>query len=389
MTEKLSALGKIRLVDLTDERAIYGVKLLADLGADAVRPIPPQGDPLAKRGPLDKQTGESLWYAFHASSRRLFQLSDSIESQRELQLLCERADLIVVNDGHPFESFLNLSKVRESNPSAVIVNCTSFGDTGPWKDYLAPDLVAGALGGSVAVTGDADTPPLKPFGDLNFAVSGAYVSVAALSALRHSRTTGQGQIVRVSVHECIASCLEHVFMWYLYNHVFRNARGRALERRGSLHWSNLYQVMQAKNGHIMVTPTPSLDNQLVWLIEEEAFEDLLDPKYQEPQSRGQWARRMMEVLRSWVATKDVESLFYAAQEHHAPFGWVHDVPQVAENPQLAGRNWWKSLDVAGRSIKSTGIPYIHSETPADPDDIVQLPMDSDSAIDAVGWCNRE
>ena len=40
------ALHGVRIVDLTDERAIYGAKLLADLGADVVRPEPPEGDPL-------------------------------------------------------------------------------------------------------------------------------------------------------------------------------------------------------------------------------------------------------------------------------------------------------------------------------------------------------
>ena len=45
-------LSGVRIIDLTDERGIYGAKLLADLGADVVRPEPPEGDPLRQRGPL-------------------------------------------------------------------------------------------------------------------------------------------------------------------------------------------------------------------------------------------------------------------------------------------------------------------------------------------------
>ena len=44
-------LAGVRIMDLTDETAIYGAKLLADLGADVVRPEPPDGDPLRHRGP--------------------------------------------------------------------------------------------------------------------------------------------------------------------------------------------------------------------------------------------------------------------------------------------------------------------------------------------------
>ena len=42
-------LSGVRVIDLTDERGIYGAKLLADLGADVVRPEPPEGDPLRQR----------------------------------------------------------------------------------------------------------------------------------------------------------------------------------------------------------------------------------------------------------------------------------------------------------------------------------------------------
>ena len=385
MAEETRALSKVRIVDLTDERAIYGVKLLADLGADTVRPVPQEGDPLAKRGPFDEATGKSLWYAFHASSRRFFLMSDSEQSERQLHRLCENADVVVANSGHPFESILDLDAIRENNKKSVVVDCTSFGREGPRKNYLAPDLVAGALGGSVAITGDVDTPPLKPFGDLNFTVSGAYVAIAALAGLRHARETGEGQIIRVPVHECIASCLEHVFMFYLFSNIFRNARGGALERRGSLHWTDLYEVMSAKNGHIMVTPTPSLDNQLVWLIEEDAFEDLLDPKYQEPGERGQWARRMMEVLRSWVAEKDVESLFFDAQAHHAPYGWVQSIPQVAKNPQLAARNWWSTTKIDGHDVKVTGAPYQMSDSQTSPRDLSDVPVSEHDVLEACGW----
>ena len=75
-------LSGVRVVDLTDERGIYG-KLLADLGADVVRPEPPEGDPLRQRGPMlqatnkdqQQQASASLWHAFFASNRHFFQVN--------------------------------------------------------------------------------------------------------------------------------------------------------------------------------------------------------------------------------------------------------------------------------------------------------------------------
>ena len=67
----VAALEQVRVLDLSDDRAIYAGKLLGDLGAQVLRLEPPDGDPLRRRGPHmnGRLDGESLWYAFFASSR--------------------------------------------------------------------------------------------------------------------------------------------------------------------------------------------------------------------------------------------------------------------------------------------------------------------------------
>ena len=350
----------VRVLDLTDERAIYGAKLLADLGAEVVRPEPSGGDPLRGRGP--RAGAASLWHAFFATNRRFVTVdAGTPEGDAALVSLFDDADVaLVCGDAASAQAHA----ARKRRPRLVVVDVTSFGRHGPWKRFLAPDLVAGALGGAVATTGDADTPPLKAFGELNFALSGAYVAIAALAALGYATGRGVGQRVDVSVHECIASCLEHVLMWYWYQDRMPKAGGPALARRGSRHWSNAYVVMPAKDGAVMVTPTPSFDNQLVWLIEHGAQADLLDPAYQAPGNRAAYIGRMMAVLRDWVATQDAETLFHEAQARHAPYGWVVGVEQVAKNPQLRARGWWASYPVPGRApVRGPGPPYRFSDTP--------------------------
>ena len=360
------ALENLRILDLTDERAIYGAKLLADLGAEVIRPEPPDGDPLRRRGPhvVGEAPGASLWHAFFASSRRFVTLEPQTATGGTLlKRLVDGADVVLASAGAFAVAEARLDNARLRRPELVVVEVSSFGPDGPWRDYLAPDLVAGALGGAVATTGDADTPPLKCFGELNFILSGAYAAIAVLAALHRVRDSGAGQGVHVPVHECIASCLEHVFLWYWYHDKMPTAGKRALERRASLHWSNAYVVMPAKGGSIMVTPTPSFDNQLVWLIEKDAQEDLLDPKYQEPEHRRDYIRRFMEVLRDWVSTRDVEELFFEAQDHHAPYGWVLPLDKVAENPQLEARDWWVDYPTATATVRGPGAPYAFSDTP--------------------------
>ena len=355
------ALEGVRVIDLTDERGIYGAKLLADLGADMVRPEPITGDSLRARGPLMQgqatQTS-SLWHAFFASNRRFVSLDPATSDGRtQLQNLINHAEIVLLCKGAFAVDEADIAAAKLARPELIVIDVSSFGTSGPWADYLGPDIVAGALGG------DADTPPLKGFGEMNFMISGAYVAIAALSALAHVRATGQGQSVGISVHECIASCLEQVFMFYWYEKTLNRPEGKVLPRRGAMHWSDAYTVLNGKGGSIMATPAPDFDRQLMWWIEEGVHDDLIDPKYMEPENLRARTLRAMEVMTDWVAEKDVEALFFEAQSRHSPYGWVLPLEKVAENPQLEARQWYVPYQIGAETISAPGAPYQFSATP--------------------------
>lgn len=378
-------LAGVRVVDLTDERAIYGAKLMADLGASVLRPEPPGGDPLRARGPLTA-AGTSLWHAFFATGRAQLTVDPAVPAAcRSLQQLVEAADIVLTTGQAGLAAAVDLVGARQRRAGLIHIDCSSFGDDGPWRDLLAPDLVAGALGGAVATTGAPDTPPLKTFGDLNFMVSGVYVAIAALAALFHQRSGGAGQRVSVPVHGAIASCLEQVFMLAFYGELM--GRGKVLPRQAGTHWSMLYTVMPAQAGAIMVTPAPDIEAQLMWLIEEDAHQDLLDPMYSDPVNQPLLAVRLMQVLREWVAGQDAEALFHRAQARHAPYGWVQPLERLAENPQLAARDWWVATEIDGKPVRAPGVPYRFSATPAQP----RPPRDLGTAAEAarllaeLGW----
>lgn len=352
MPDSPGPLANVRVIDLTDDRAIYAGKLLADLGAQVTRVEPSGGDPLRERAPFH-ENGASLWHAYFASSRRFTGAESETISElgqsADIILDCERLD--------------DPEALLEANPSLVIVDVTSFGRSGPWRDYQAPGLVAEALGGIAATSGDVDTPPLKLYGDQYAFVGGVYAAVGALAALNHARESGQGQIVRLSTHEALGSILEHVLMWAWYHELVPFADGPVLPRRGSLHWSNAYVVMQAIGGSIMITPTPDFSRQAAWLVEEGRGLELLDERFSDPANVAEMIDLTMSTLREWVATKEVEPFFHEAQARHHPYGWVMTTPEVAANPQLEARDWWTEYPVGDAVVKGPGAPYHFAETP--------------------------
>ena len=345
-------LANLRVIDLTDDRAIYAGKLLADLGAHVVRVEPQDGDPLRQRGPFHNN-GASLWHAYFASSRHF--LSGDADAIAEL---AQSTDIIL-----DCERLSKPEALLEANPGLVIVDVTSFGRSGPWSNYQAPGLVAEALGGVAATSGDADTPPLKLYGDQYAFVGGVYTAVGALAALNHARRTGEGQIVRLSAHEALGTVLEHVLMWAWHYELIPFADGPVLRRQGSLHWSSAYVVMQAIDGSIMITPTPDFSRQAAWLVEEDVGLELLDERFSDPANVAEMIELTMSTLREWVATKEVEPFFHEAQARHHPYGWVMTTPEVAENPQLTARDWWTAYSVGDTEVTGPGAPYHFSDTP--------------------------
>jgi crotonobetainyl-CoA:carnitine CoA-transferase CaiB-like acyl-CoA transferase len=141
----------------------------------------------------------------------------------------------------------------------------------------------------------------------------------------------------------------------------------------------------------MVTPAPDFDTQLMWLIEEGAQEDLIDPKYQEPENLRLRVERSMEVLRNWSAGKDAEELFLQAQERHCPYGWVLPLEAVAENPQLAARNWYRSLEIGDKVITAPGAAFHFSSSTGS----IELPLrpyptaatQAAEILTDLGWSN--
>src|SRR5437867_9905241 len=98
-----TALGDIRVLDLTGEIGAYCTKLLADLGADVIKIEPPSGDPARSVGPFyhDESGPErSLYFSNLNTNKRSVTLDlESADGRAAFEQLAPSADIVV-------ESFL-------------------------------------------------------------------------------------------------------------------------------------------------------------------------------------------------------------------------------------------------------------------------------------------
>ena len=357
------ALEGVKVLDLTHHIAgPYCTKLLADFGAEVVKVERPEGDPARGMPPLihdEAGPDNSLLFLYLNTSKLGVKLNLKSDRGREMvRELARQSDLMVENFSPRVMPSLGLDyqSLKELNPSLVQVSISNFGQTGPYRDYKATDIVEYALGGLMYIFGENQREPLKHALHQAQFRAGTNAAGAALIALYHQRRTGEGQHVDVSVQECVASGLRDAVDIYTYTGAVRH---RAPEASGDLR-----RMRKASDGYLL--PTPSLNTNLNWpeIVDFFGAPELADDKFNTPTARLVNTEELGQILDRIFLTKKKAEMFYAAHKKRFIFGMIQSPEEILADEQLEARGYFVDIDhpVAGK-IKYPGPPYLTSGPP--------------------------
>ena len=357
------ALDGVRVLDLTHHIAgPWCTKLLADYGADVLKVEPLGGDPARGMPPFfhdEVHQDKSLLFLYLNTSKRGITLNlKSSEGEKVFFELVKDTDVLVENYSPRVMPSLGLDyqTLREHNPSLVMTSISNFGQTGPYRDYKATEIVAYALGGLMYIFGNYDREPLKHALHQAQFKAGADAASAALMALYHQRLTGEGQHVDVSVQEAIASTLRDVVDNYTYT--------GAVRRRQPNHSGDLTRLRAASDGYIL--PNPGIGAGLNWRSVVEFLEEpeLDDERFADASARLANAEELGKILDRCFETKKKTDVFYEAHERRFIYGIVQSPEEVLDNPQYHHRGYFVEQDhpIVG-SITYPGAPFIMSGAP--------------------------
>lgn len=344
-----AALDGLRVLDLTDESGRLAGKLLAELGADVVRlRRGASGAPL----PGAHGRGGVLDWWYDGGTRRLPLDLEREADRRTLRALAARADLLVETEapGRLAQLGLDFADLAAGNPTLAQVSLTPFGREGPRAGWQVSDLVAGALGGVLAVTGTPDEP-LNGWGRQSFNIGGFYAAIAGLVAVRRARSTGRAVHVDVSLQQCVLSCTEQLLMYWFFPRFFG---GASAPRQGSLHWTGLYQVLACASGHAMLTPAPNAKRLFGWMAEDDALGSLAESPPSTPVELFLRSAEVMGEIRSWALLRPARELFLEGQRRRLPIGEVHGVRAAASSPQVEARGFLRHAGGAASGIRVPG-----------------------------------
>ncbi len=357
------ALEGVKVLDLTHHVAgPYCTKLLADFGADVTKVEHPEGDPARRMPPFyhdQPEREKGLLFLYLNTSKRSITLNlKSKRGQAIVKDLARDSDVVVENFSPRVLPSLGLDykTLREINPALVMASISNFGQTGPYRDYKATELVEYALGGLMYIFGAYDREPLKhAFNQAQFK-AGTNTASAILMALYHQRLTGQGQHVDVSIQESIASGLRDVTNNYTY---FGGVR-----RRQPNHSGDLTRLRATSDGHIL--PNPGVSARVNWgaVVELLDAPELDDDKFSNASERLANAEELGDILDRVFETKKKQEMFYSAHQQRFIFGVIDSPEEVLVNPQFEAREYFVDVEhpVIG-SAKYPGAPFLMSGSP--------------------------
>ncbi|MBC7799674.1 MAG: CoA transferase [Gemmatimonadaceae bacterium] len=200
------ALAGLKVIDLT--RVLggpYCTMILSDHGAEVIKLEPPMGDEVRDWGPPFHE-GDASYFIGVNRNKRSVGLDLAKQAGRDVLLrLLEGADVLIENfkPGAMEKWGLGYDAVLGKRfPRLIHCRVSGFGATGPLGGAPGYDAIVQAIVGLMSINGTADSGPTRigaPIVDLG---TGLYSAIAILMAVHERHSSGLGQYLDMTLHDC-------------------------------------------------------------------------------------------------------------------------------------------------------------------------------------------
>ncbi|MEU0409772.1 formyl-CoA transferase [Streptomyces griseorubiginosus] len=369
------ALDGVRVLDMTHvQSGPSATQLLAWLGADVVKVEAPGGD--VTRGQLrDVPGADSLYFTMLNCNKRSITLNLKTERGREiLTALIRGADVLVENFGPGAVDRMGFTweRIREINPRMVYASIKGFGE-GPYTAFKAYEVVAQAMGGSMATTGFENGPPMATGAQIGDSGTGVHAVAGILAALFQRERTGKGQRVNVAMqHAVLNLCrvklrdqqrLAHGPLPEYPNEDFGDEVPRSGNASGGGQpgWA-VRCAPGGPNDYVYVIVQPVGWAPLAALIGRPELAE--DPEWATPQARLPKLAKMFQLIEEWTATLPKWQVLEQLNRHNIPCGPILSTKEIIEDRSLADNDMIVEVEHPERGAFTTvGNPLKLSDSP--------------------------
>ena len=377
----------IRVLDFSNNVAgPCCASLLADMGAEVIKiERPGAGDD--SRGIMPRVEGQSLTFIWTNRGKKSVELDlHDPEAVELIKRMIMDADIIVESfkPGQMKKFGLDYETVHAMKPSLVYCSISACGQTGAYASKPGFDIIAQGMSGLMDLAGDPDGDPVKQGVTIGDYVGSLNAYGAIVTALYHSRATGKGQLVDISLLDGLVYC----------NTPLDNAatNGAHPTRSGPHHGTMApYGVYNGKNGQsvIVAAYTAAMWKRLCTAMERPDLET--DERFSSNIGRTQNLKELVAVIEDWLkGFDDVQEAVDRMEAQNVASCKIRSTYEVANDPALWERGAIAELPTGPsftqvRSVRTRGAVARYSETPIQLKRAPDLGEDNYDILGKYGW----
>jgi len=327
-------LSGIRVIDLTRILAgPYCTMVLADLGADVIKIERPKiGDDARHIGPF--VAGKSAYFMSLNRGKQSIALDLKDDADRVIFLeLLETADVLVENfrPGTMQKLGLGWEELKEKFPRLIYAAVSGFGQTGPYAQKPAYDMVVQAMGGIMSLTGHPGNPPTRVGSSIGDITAGLFTATGINAALFERTRTGKGKFIDVSMLDAQVAILENALARY-------TATGEVPGPLGARHPSiTPFEAFKTADGYIVIAAgNDTLFARLCDTLGAAHLRD--DDRYQSNEARCNNAGALKEEIEIALGQHPSAYWLEVLEAAGLPCGPINNVADVIADPQVIARN---------------------------------------------------
>jgi len=352
------ALSGLRVLDFTTTIAgPHCTRLLADLGAEVIKIEAPAGDMMRTRPPMRNGASTSFGQ-LNAGKKSVAVDLKSPAAVEAVRRLVATADVVVENfrPGVMRRFGLDYEALRPIKPDLVYCAISGYGQTGPSAELPAYAPVIHAASGydlaHMAYQGAAQGAARRPdYCGIYIAdvLTGTYAFGAIATALYHRQTTGEGQMIDVSMLESMLTLTlsEIQAAQFAVAPPGRPVFGPVATKDGYINLSiaseRTFQNLAAASGHPR------------WLT---------DPRFAEyTNRRANWGE-LIDELERWSTERTISEVQAVFDRHGVPSSPYRTVKEAMADPQITHRRSFAEVHDAGGTFLAINPPFHMTATTA-------------------------
>lgn len=339
-----TALERFRVIDLSESVAgQYCCRLMADYGASVMLIEPPEGSGLRHQAPMG-QDGASLVFRHLNHGKVLHRLYPG-STTAQLAALAVGVDLAVVPAG------FDAGGIRNGNPDCIILDVSIFGKDGPFSDWQGSEMIVQALSGMMNNNGEAGRPPLFGTGQRAAYAAGIAAYISGLALLLSRDKGASARHASVDVAETAAAMSFPYVLQHAYN---------ATDRRRGDQEIPAGQVL-CRGTWVCIWVYPFRFAAMCRTLGLEKLID--DPRFADPAERTCNWTALFDEIQEALVDRDAEEVVRQLQEAQVISACAYRPSELAQNPHLKIRDFWKTTQMEGSEVQVLGPTFRMSRTP--------------------------